>query len=289
MIELTGAHVMQLIDGEDKMNEFIEVEERTLYTGDVFYLGVMDRQVHKHKAIVEKDNGRIISVVGSGYNLVQNSDIIPQYERAIARSNLNTDGMTRDIQYSHDGAKTVVSYRFPAHRIAVTEGDEMDLQINVLNSYDGSWKFMSLVGAYRLLCTNGQIIGDSFSSYYGKHTKSLDVDYAISKLEDSLEVYLRNAELWKQYPSSKISIYQANNVLLKLSNGNDKMMELLNATYQKYVFEMGNNLWALFNTLTDWSSHAEVRNEANKASVVIGREQKVRAVLPMLEALREAA
>jgi hypothetical protein len=165
----------------------------------------------------------------------------------------------------------------------------MDLKITVLNSYDGSWKFMSLVGAFRLLCTNGQIIGDSFSSYYGKHTKSLDVEYAINKLENSLEVYLHNAELWKQYPTSKITIQQANNILLTLSDGNEKMMELLNSTYQKYVFEMGHNLWALFNTLTDWSTHADVRNDSNKSATVITREQKVRKVLPMLDELRTAA
>lgn len=267
-------------------NEFINVEERALWTSEDGTF--LDVHAPKHKAIVESDTGRIISVVGKGYNLVQNSDIIPQYERAIIKSNINTEGMSRTVNYSHDGARTVVSYRFPAHRVAIKEGDEMDLQINVLNSYDGSWKFMSLVGAYRLLCTNGQIIGDSFSSYYGKHTKSLDIDYAINKLEDSLEVYLHNAELWKRYPTSKITIHQANNVLLRLSNGNDKMMELLNSTYQKYVFEMGHNLWALFNTLTDWSSHADVRNEANKPSVIIGRENKVRKVLPMLDELLAA-
>ena len=286
MIQLSGEQVMNLIDGEE-MNDFIQVREETLWTTDG--VGVWDTHAPKHKAIVESDTGRIISVVGKGYNLVQNSEIIPQYEDAIARSNLNTAGMYRDIQYSHDGARTIVSYTFPAHRIAVKEGDEMDLKITVLNSYDGSWKFMSLVGAFRLLCTNGQIIGDSFSSYYGKHTKSLDVEYAISKLENSLEVYLHNAELWKQYPTSKITIQQANNILLTLSDGNEKMMELLNATYQKYVFEMGHNLWALFNTLTDWSTHADVRNESNKSATVIGREQRVRKVLPMLDELRLVA
>jgi hypothetical protein len=165
----------------------------------------------------------------------------------------------------------------------------MDLMITVLNSYDGSWKFMSMVGAFRLLCTNGQIIGDSFSSYYGKHTKSLDVDYAINKLEDSLEVYLHNAELWKQYPTSKITIGQANTVLLALAKDNIKLMEELNSTYQKYVFEMGHNLWALFNTLTDWSTHSKVTNVSNKPSIVVSREGRVRKVLPMLNELLLAA
>jgi hypothetical protein len=55
------------------------------------------------------------------------------------------------------------------------------------------------------------------------------------------------------------------------------------------VDELGKNLWALFNTLTDWSSHAKFKNEKNKASTIITREAKVRKVLPMLEALRKAA
>ncbi len=282
MIQLSGEQVMNLIDGE-KMSDFIQVREETLWTTDG--VGVWDTHAPKHKAIVEEDTGRIISVVGKGYNLVQNSEIIPQYEDAIARSNLNTAGMYRDIQYSHDGARTIVSYTFPAHRVAITEGDEMDLQINVLNSYDGSWKFMSLVGAYRLLCTNGQIIGDNFSAYYGKHTKSLDVDYAIHKLENALDVYLDNADLWKKYTTSKVSLSEAYHILESLSNGSKRMFEELQVTYQKYVFEMGHNLWAVFNTLTDWSTHTKVRNESNKPSIVIGREQRVRKVLPMLTEL----
>ena len=88
------------------MNNFKQVEERMLWTTDGTFL---DRRAPKHKAIVDVDTDEIISVVGMGYNLVQNAEIIPQYERAIARSNLNTDGMERKIDYSHDGARTGVS------------------------------------------------------------------------------------------------------------------------------------------------------------------------------------
>jgi hypothetical protein len=52
---------------------------------------------------------------------------------------------------------------------------------------------------------------------------------------------------------------------------------------------MGGNLWALFNTLTDWSSHSKFKNIRNQAATVITREQKIRKVLPMLEDIRVAA
>jgi len=270
------------------VDDWGEVKEAELYT-KTGYTYLWDEIVApRHKAIVDS-NGRLISVVGKNYNLVQNRDIIPQYEDAIMRSNLDTNGIQRNIQYSHSGARTVVDYTFPSHRVAITDGDELDLKISVLNSYDGSWKFMSMVGAFRLLCTNGQIIGNSFSSYYGKHTKSLNVGDAIRKLETALDVYLHNVELWKQYPTTKLSIKDANRILLNLAGDNDKLMELLHSTYLKYVHQMGQNLWALYNAMTDWSTHTEVRNESNRANTVLLREAKVRQVLPMIEELRKVA
>ena len=281
-------------------DDFIKVHSEPLYTKTVeeIYMdrypnGIPEKQeyehvINTHKAIVD-DKGNIISVVGKGYNVVQNADIIPDYERAIYRSGLNTHGMERDIQQSHGGARTVCTYTFPAHRIEVRKDDPMDLKISVLNSYDGSWKFMSLVGALRLACLNGQVIGDFFSSFYGKHTKSLDTDVAVNKLETSLDVYLQNAEYWKQYPKIEVTELQAHNVFLNLAGSSVILNTLLQDIYTKYTDDMGHNLWALFNTLTDWSSHAKFKNIRNVAATVITREQKVRKVLPMLEHIRKAA
>ncbi len=247
-----------------------------------------ENMITTHKAVVD-DKSNIISIVGQGYNVVQNGDIIPDYERAIYRSQLDTTDMKRDIQQSHGGARTVVTYTFPEHRIQIKENDDMDLKISVLNSYDGSWKFMSLVGAMRLACLNGQVIGDFFSSFYGKHTKSLDTDIAVDKLEHSLDVYMKNAELWKLYPTTAVSELQAYNVFLNLAGESKVLLSLLQDIHAKYVEEMGSNLWALFNTMTDWSSHSKFKNQANIASTIITREQKVRKVLSMLDSIREAA
>jgi len=276
-------------------DDFIRVHEQPLHTtmeipmSDSGYSWEeKDTLVTTHKAVCNP-SGAVISIVGMGYNVVQNADIIPDYERAIYRSQLDTTGMERNIQQSHYGARTVVTYTFPAHRIEVREGDSMDLKISVLNSYDGSWKFMSLVGALRLACLNGQVIGDYFSSFYGKHTKSLDTDIAVKKLEHSLDVYMENAELWKQYPTTAVSELQAYNVFLNLAGESKVLLELLQTTHALYVEEVGSNLWALFNTLTDWASHAKFKNKSNIASTIITREQKVRKVLPMLEDIRLAA
>ena len=277
-------------------DDFIKVHTEPLYTKSIetcVSFGLPEEQeyehiINTHKAVVD-EKGNIISVVGKGYNVIQNADIIPDYERAIYRSGLDTTDMERDIQQSHGGARTVVTYTFPAHRIEVKKDDPMDLKISVLNSYDGSWKFMSLVGALRLACLNGQVIGDFFSSFYGKHTMNLDTDVAVDRLETSLDVYLQNAEYWKQYPKISVTDLQAQNVFLNLAGTSKVLNGVLEEIYSKYTDEMGSNLWALFNTLTDWSSHSKFKNIRNQAATVITREQKIRKVLPMLENIRMAA
>ena len=271
------------------VNEYNRVYEQSLYTRPAVYIeGFNDKQVETHKAIVNGD-GNPIAVVGKNYNLVQNADIMPQFHEVILASNLDRTGMTKKIQQSHKGAKTIVTYTFPAHEIEIAPGDSVQLRIMVLNSYDGSWKFMSMVGAVRMACMNGQVIADAFSEYSAKHTRSLDVDMAVAKLETALEVYTKNAELWKKFPKSKISNAQATAIFQRIAGKSDRLEILLEETFIKYVDEMGKNVWALFNTLTDWSSHAKFKNEANKVATVYNREAKVRKVLPFLKEMALAA
>lgn len=274
------------------VNEYNRVYEQSLFTKNQIYTNnrcVENEQVvETHKAIVN-DAGLPIAIVGKNYNLVQNADIMPQFHEVILASNLDRTGMTKKISQSHKGAKTIVTYTFPAHEIEIAPGDSVQLRIMVLNSYDGTWKFMSMVGAVRLACMNGQVIADAFSEYSAKHTRSLDIDMAVAKLETALEVYTKNAELWKKFPKSPITNAQATVIFQKIAGKSDRLEVLLEETFIKYVDEMGKNVWALFNTLTDWSSHAKFKNEANKVATVYNREAKVRKVLPFLKEMALAA
>ena len=272
---------------EDRLEDisFPLVTEETLFTRP---FGIIDVPITSHKGIdLEGEN---IAVVGIGYTVVQNDGIFRQIEDAIYSSPIDTTGMVRKIKTSHLGARTVVTYTFPAHTVDINDrGDNVMLTIKVLNSYDGSWRLMTLVGAVREVCKNGMVIGEYFSEVLQKHTKNIDTDVTVQKLSHALEVFGQNAELWTSYPSTPVSDLQATNVLMSLAGGSKTLLELLQQTHVRYVDELGKNLWALFNTLTDWSSHAKFKNEKNKAATIINRESKVRKVLPMIEAIRKAA
>jgi hypothetical protein len=228
-------------------NEYQTVYEQSLYTRPAVYLDdEMPKRLETHKAIVNKD-GDPIAVVGKNYNVVQDSDIMPQFHDVIMASSLDKTGMTKKIEYSHNGAKTKVVYTFPAHQMAVDVGDFVQLQIMVLNSCDGTWKFMSMLGAVRLACMNGQVVVDAFSSYSAKHTKSLDTDVAIEKLETALEVYEANVKLWQQFAKAGVTNAQATAIFEKVAGKSDRLQVLLEETFLKYKAELGTTVWALFN------------------------------------------
>jgi len=271
------------------MEDFIRMEERPLHFETNIDAMLGYEGVSKHKAIVNPQTEKIISVVGSGYQLVQNADVFPQFEDAIRLSNLDTNGMVRDVSTSHDGGRTVVSYDFPEHQIMIKENDSVNLKLVLLNSYDTSWRFRAIAGAFRLLCANGMIMGDTFLEYSGKHTASLNTERAINNLEVSLAGFLDEAELWKTYPKVEVTELEVAHVFARLANGSKTLLLDLDVTFNEYVDELGHNLWALFNTITAWSTHYKVKNSENQASIIVNREEKVRKLLPMLETLRAAA
>ena len=260
---------------------FVTMEERPIYVEDV--------ALSTHKAIYNPETRKTVSVVGSGYKYVDNNTVFGQFEDAIRLSNLDTNGMVRNISTSHGGGRTVVSYDFPEHSINIGENDSVNLTLTVLNSYDTSWRFRVLGGAFRILCANGLIVGDTFMEYSGKHTASLDTERAIRNLEVSLAGFLHEAEMWKTYPKIDVTPTQVKKVFEKLATGSKTLVKDLDVTFLEYVDELGFNLWALFNTITAWSTHYRVKNTDNQASIIVNREEKVRKLLPMLENIRLAA
>lgn len=272
--------------GEDLFdnNEFGQVFEAPLWSA--FGTDGNQRQVKTHKSIVDS-NGNPIAVVGSKYKLVQNREIVPQFEVALKQSGLDLTGITRNVSQSYQGARTVVRYRLPAHTIQIgrSSDDVVNLELSLLNSYDGSWSFRTMVGAFRMLCTNGMVIGKNFAHFYGKHTKNLDPQEAIMNVRHAAQTYLENAEVWKTMAGREITINEALEFFERVAGGDDNAMyKYLTTAHIKYVAEMGSTVWAVFNCLTDWSTHAASKKtkDENMSALIQKREDKVRQYVPQL-------
>ena len=188
--------------------------------------------------------------------------------------------MTKNVSMKGNGSRTAIRYRFPDHEIELFDGDKQVMEIVALNSYDGSWAFQSMVGAYRLICCNGQVIGTDYATSYGRHTKNLDIQKAADKLRIAAETYDENVELWRTYPQIPVTIAQAILVIKGVSQS-EKVQNQILKQYETEARTLGNNKWALFNALTYWSTHMHSKRSVTAnatVATIITNEAKVRTI-----------
>jgi hypothetical protein len=90
-------------------------------------------------------------------------------------------------------AKHIIRFRHAD--ITAKIGDNIP-EIVIVNSHDGSSAYKIMAGVYRLVCTNGFIVGETLQSYAVRHTKNapddvIDASFKIIKalpeVQDSIE------------------------------------------------------------------------------------------------------
>lgn len=233
------------------------------------------------QAVVRDDTEEIIAVHGDRFRLTKNEEIFPRFDNVIRASGLITDNLAIKDQISHNGARAIRTYTFNDHKVEIAKGDVVALELKVINSYDGAFAFQTLLGALRLVCTNGLVIGQTFSRSYGKHTSGLDIDAAVARTRGALDIYLQNTQMWQEWTTTKIDDNTAIALINRMPNINDKLAHQIFGYWETEKVELGSTLWALFNALTYWSTHADVRASsiANAPTIVLDREARVRRVV----------
>jgi len=267
-----------------------------------------DTHVPNHRAIVRNDNDFAISVVGKNYNPVNHPDAFKTAENVIMLSDLDIEGITRDVGCSHNGSRAYATYTLPNHRVNLgREGDDVALTISARNSFDGSWSFVVEVGGYRFICTNMQVFANNFAIHKSKHTRGLNLQHVADKLSEAVTFYDQETELWKEMVDTKIQNSNALSIIAHLANAktvdshlkNDgwayvsdildepdvirnKTLESLYARWLSNKAELGSTAWALYNAMTEWATHevpTRKLSQKNFASIKMDRLDKVRKTL----------
>ena len=205
------------------------------------------------KLIVRKDNHKILSCMTNDYKLVQNKEIYDIAAPIIEKK----DGKLVDSQIFGDGARTMWKWRFSDIKLKVAKSDYINPEIIIKNSYDGKVGVHAMGGAFRLVCSNGMMIGTIIKHFNAKHSiynKQLaNIEKVIEDtIKMTLEVARENFSEWAEIDISEDSLIS----LFKLFP-----IEMNEFVAQYMMAQKPNTLWDLYNCATNIVSHRMSKNK----------------------------
>lgn len=222
--------------------------------------------IDRKKAVVRQDNGAVLGVVSDKYQLLKHADVIDSFRTAL-------DGVDYDekIQVAKGGAQLFATYRLNGVKLEVAKGDLVSLQFIVKNSYDGTNALQIMLGAYRLVCTNGMVVGKQFFSFSQKHFGN-DVSVKIETIREKVGM------LRSQFGDTLPHLQEMSRTSM-LGLSNEEIEKKIGAKLPKYLIEEvktrfsedgDHTLWGFYNAMTSAISH-NLKRESPISTINFGK------------------
>lgn len=98
--------------------------------------------------------------------------------------------------------RTIVT--FPEAKYEVRDGEPVNPQTNLFNSYDLSKRLLSQFGARELVCLNGLIAFKVRASIGQKHRLNIDVGYITSEITSGMAQFSEQVGLWSSWAKKEL-------------------------------------------------------------------------------------
>lgn len=216
-------------------------------------------------AVYRSDVKRPIGIVSNKYELLKHSTVINSFRTCL--KSIETD---EKIQLLKNGAHLFATYTMKKIKVEVRKNDIVSLQFVVKNSYDGSNSLQISLGAFRLVCSNGMVIGKQFFSYTQRHIGSKNQSIDTNILQENI------SQLTEQFKNT-LPVFQKMN-RQKTTSPVDKLFNkdiLKIPTYllteaQKQYADTEHTVWDYYNSLTAAISH-NLKKENPSMTIYCGK------------------
>jgi len=234
--------------------------------------------IPNQKAIVNPVTNHVFAVASGKYNLVTHQEVMENVEEVIEREN-SLGTFSKNISLDKHGGRMRTTYTFSDMSIPV--GDNKDLinpSIEVFNSYDLSWRHSVMAGAFRVLCSNGLVVGNKYMNYRKKHNPDLYLQDVQRALQGGLEKMTEQSTLWKQWSEEDMN-KTVTEKIIKESGLNNKETEALVSTKEastgltldaflnfENTVQTIMNKWIFFNIFTQFLTH-QIKSESRRVQL----------------------
>lgn len=219
------------------------------------------------KAVLRGDNNHVLGVVSDNYTLLPHGDVIEAFRAA-----LSTYDFEERIQVAKGGAHLFATYKLNAIKVEVRPDDIVSLQFVVKNSYDGSATLQIMLGAYRLVCSNGMVVGKQFFNFSQKHVggntdiKAEAIQERIGNLIGQFEKVLPRL----QEMSRTAALAPEQGDIFTKDQIKGIPVYLLALAKEEYARAEDYTLWGVYNALT-WAITHGMKKESPVAALNYGK------------------
>jgi uncharacterized protein DUF932 len=202
------------------------------------------------KVLVRKDNERPISVVSKGYVPVLHADVIDILDSEFAGHNI-----TRRVAVERRGALMRAEYRFLDIVAEIRQKDFVNFSLHVANSFDTTTALTFQAGAFRLICSNGMIIGKVLAFLRAIHTWRVNLLNIVKNLDSAIKVFDNQGALWRNWAETPVNAQQVEQFLTSYAEEGGPVPK-------RYLSEIAvafrggeQTLWGFYNAITSVASH----------------------------------
>ena len=242
------------------------------------------------RAIINANTDQLVSVVSSRYEIVQNKVLVEEFEKYL--NDTDTKFIRTGAGCNRTGSSFWAHYRFPEVKCNVGEyhtqydnlSDDIELAVDVWNSYDGSSGFGMMIGGFRKVCLNGLVVKEKLFRISENHVGEEDmINSFVLNVETAKNLFLSNlAGSWEQLTHTNFDKVQAATLLRSLELGK-LYSKKIGYIYQQ---QLKNNelktMWDFYNMVTWFTTHVmeqRSRKRAQLTSIAASKQLMGEAVL----------
>ncbi len=191
------------------------------------------------------DRTKVFDVVSPKYQVIEHADAYSRINRAL-KMHFHKE-VSCVVRSFNQGARIRAEFKLPIPPIRLGKNDVSELTLVLRNSYDRCWSFSALLGAFRLVCENGMMIGTQFAGIKGKHVGTMDDVSMLASLEHMIGQAPRLKEVWEEWSDTRITQVGAHALLVD-QFPEKYLRPVLDSKFPK-------SKWELYNQLTAFATH----------------------------------
>lgn len=226
------------------------------------------------RAVVDTTNGKVVGTCGKNYKPTAYYKIFDMVSNGLRKSNIDLSDITVTDNVYDNGAKAHRKIQFNKIEKSLAKKDDIiKLELNIHSSLDLSRKISSIFGAIRLWCLNGCVTSDYNIGRHFKQTLGLSPSWLADNSVTALVNFEKNKLMFDRMLASDVNDNEVSmffkETLAKLSkpSGNqidgfvhhskNRLTNLMNRYAKEKTLCGGSNLWSVYNTMTNYSTHVD--------------------------------